>query len=361
MKQSLLYFSLLLSFVFAEPYTVQVAAFSDEDAVLKLRNDLVNQGYPAYIISASTDQGNLLRVRVGAFANREAAVAFSKEMANQTNTTPIPVLLSAIPHGLIPLQPKFIVSYPYFPDITSLKIIAWGRKGRALRFQGSYEGQWLEAEYRILSSELVRNSFSAWRAAPSQDNSVVRVYSAPLWPNYFSDLDSAALAKEETRALAKIAADLELRPEETQEYTFFAPGTGKPYLVMAERRYLEDDTFEKYPVLGDNKELPINQIGPDLIWFDRAYEDDIPKDMNSILLDLQVPTGESDTDTPTIHGKLQGRGWKAVPDGKYTTLYLKETDQAWRGVAGTPRWVYKDYLLVQQDSELVLYSLALPE
>ncbi len=362
-KKSLLYLGLLLSFVFAEPYTVQVAALSDQDAVLKLRNDLVNQGYPAYIISASTEQGDLLRVRVGAFANREAAAAFAKKMAKATNTNPIPVLLSAIPQGFIPLLARFIVSYPYFPDITSLQVVDWDQGNRALRFQGSYEDQWLEAEYRILDSKFVHNSFSAWRAAPSKDGSVVRVYSAPLWPNYFSELDTDTLAKEESRALAKIADDLELRPEETREYIFFAPGTGKPYLVMAERRYLENGSFERYPVLGDNKESPISKTGPDLVWFDRAYEDDIPKDINNILIDLQVSNGESQagTSTPQIHGSLQGNGWTAVLDGEYTTLHLRETGQAWRSIAGTPRWAYGNYLLVQQDSELILYSFDLPE
>ncbi len=360
MKKSLLYFGFLLTFVFAEPYTVQVAALSDQDAVLKLRNDLVNQGYPAYIVSASTDQGNLLRVRVGAFANREAAAAFSKEMAEEAETTPIPVLLSAIPEGFIPLLAEFIVSYPYFPNITSIKIVAWGQEGRALRFQGSYEGEWLEAEYRILSPDLVSNSFSAWRAAPSEDSSIVRVYSVPLWPDYFSELSTNALTKEQSRILTKVANDLELRTEEAEEYTFFAPGTGKPYLVRAERRSLEDNSFERYPVLGDNDGVRIVETGPELVWFDRAYADDIPKGMNTVVLDLQASEGFQ-SGTPRIHGSLQGKGWTAIPDGKYTTLHLKETGQAWRVVAGTPRWAYEDYLLVQQGNELVLYSFALPE
>ncbi len=359
MKKSLLYFGLLLTFAFAEPYTVQVAALSDQDAVLKLRNDLVNQGYPAYIVSASTDQGNLLRVRVGAFANREAAAAFSKEMSEGTETTPIPVLLSAIPEGFIPLLAELIVSYPYFPGITSIRIVAWGQE-RALRFQGSYEGEWLEAEYRVLSPDFVNNSFSAWRAAPSEDGSIVRVYSTPLWPDYFSELSASALTKEESRALATVAGDLELRLEEIEEYTFFAPGTGKPYLVRAERLNLKNGLFEKYPVLGDNNGVPIAATGPDLVWFDRAYTDDIPKGMNTVILDLQVTEGLS-SNTPTIHGSLQGKSWTAIPDGKYTTLHLKETGQAWRVVAGTPRWAYEDYLLVQQGNELVLYSFALPE
>lgn len=361
MKHSLLYFGLLLTLAFAEPFTVQVAALTDEAAVLKLRSELKEKGYPAYIVSAYTEQGgNLLRVRVGAFMNREAAAAFAKEMVDIDGAPPVPVLLSAIPEGFIPLKGEFIVSYPYFPDITNLKIIKWGN-GKALRFQVSYEGNWLEAEYRILATNFIYRSFSAWRAAPSDDGTIVRVYSDPLWPEYFSELNSTALAKARAKMLLNIANDLELSPAETEKYTFLTPGTGKPYLIRAERRNLVDDSFEKYPVLGDNNKAVVLPAGPELIWFDRAYADDIPEGMNEVVLDLQVTKEEMQSAEADTHGNLQGKGWTAIPEGKYTTIHFKETGQVWRAVAGIPRWAYEEYLLVQQGNDLVLYRFALPE
>ena len=61
-------------------YTVQVVAVSDQNQAFSLIRELGLEGFPAYAARATTQQGDVVRVRVGGFANRAAAVLYADAM-----------------------------------------------------------------------------------------------------------------------------------------------------------------------------------------------------------------------------------------------------------------------------------------
>ena len=76
---------------------MQVAAFSDEATAKDSWQELVDQGFPAYLISAPTAQGQIYRIRIGTFANREAAALFAASMQGLSGSNPSPALAENIP------------------------------------------------------------------------------------------------------------------------------------------------------------------------------------------------------------------------------------------------------------------------
>lgn len=88
------------------PYTVQVITASDQSTALSLQTELRLEGFPAYVVRASTGQGDLYRVRVGAFANRDAALSYADQMPPLGGSKPVPVLRSRFPRGLCHSAPR---------------------------------------------------------------------------------------------------------------------------------------------------------------------------------------------------------------------------------------------------------------
>ncbi|MCY4354083.1 MAG: SPOR domain-containing protein [Truepera sp.] len=74
------------------PYTVQVIIASDQSTALSLQTELRLEGFPVYVVRASTGQGDLYRVRVGAFANRDAALSYAGRMPPLGGSKPVPIL-----------------------------------------------------------------------------------------------------------------------------------------------------------------------------------------------------------------------------------------------------------------------------
>lgn len=94
------------------PYTVQVVALSDRDAALNVVGDLLRQGFPAYVVRSTSAQGDVFRVRVGAFANRLAALRYAEAMPQVAGGQPVPALAEAIPPGITPLAPRLLLEEP---------------------------------------------------------------------------------------------------------------------------------------------------------------------------------------------------------------------------------------------------------
>ncbi len=162
----------------AMSYTVQVVAVSSQERALSLVADLSRQGYPAYLLTVPTPQGLVYRIRVGAFANREAAARYAAALPALGDSRPTPALAENVPAGLSPLAPALLGAYPL--DTVGLQVLPW-RGGVALRVQPRDAVQ--QATYTLLDGTATPPSFSAWRAAPQDDGTVVRVYNFPLWPD----------------------------------------------------------------------------------------------------------------------------------------------------------------------------------
>jgi hypothetical protein len=328
---------LCLWLVFAQAwaisYTVQVAAFSDEKVATETMDLLLEQGYPAYLISAPTDQGQVYRIRVGAFANREAAALFATSMEGIAGSNPSPALAETIP-GDYPLFANLLGSYDL--ETTSLQLFPWAEH-IAIRVQAK---DFSEALYKVGDLE-----FSAWRAAP-QGEWILRMFSLPVWdPNA---PDATPEQKEQYRAvvLANVADQLELTPRQVAAFEFNAESTTEPpYLVLVERWNPDTEQRELLKAIGQESS-EITAYGPEWVLFQGA--------------EVEIPIPEDDLFEPTLEMEAQdviGANWEATEDGEYTKLETEDPAKEWRVAVGKPIWASQDLLLALHQEQLLVYRL----
>ena len=325
----------LLSWGQAISYTVQVAAVSDETQALRLRSELAAQGFPAYLLTVPTSEGLVYRLRVGAFADREAAAQFAAAMPRVGGSTPTPALAESIPGGLIPLEPDLLGAYD-LKEVT-VQVLPW-QKGIAVRSQPVGLGG--QARYTLtLPSGL--HEFGAWRAAPGEDGGFTRVYSLPLWSADWREQSAAERDSYLQTVLANIAADFDLTVAQVAAFTF-TEASEIPFLVLVERT---DETGQvtRLRALGQPGK-GLTPAGPELQWF-QDEQVSIPP-----LTPLFVPRGADD-----LQERVAGDGWEAGASGSYTELRLPTSQNAWRAVAGLPLWAQQDLLLTADKGEVFVY------
>lgn len=353
---------LLWGSAFAQTVTVQVAALSDESSAIALQRELVDADFPAYLESVTTETGLLYRLRVGAFANREAALVYANELAQRIpGTEPIPATAQLLPEGVAPLLPALVARYTYAPTVSELRVVRWG-EGYALRFQGSFEGEPLEAEYRVLAPLLDSLPFRAWRAAPDEGTGA----NADAWSIRISNL---ALAPEGSSgserddsvqaSLEQIAQTMELDADDVASFVRYTPGQGLPYVVIVERYNIATGATQSYDALGDVPEGMPSAAGPSLTWFARAIPERLPMALGETVLEPRAILGlnRSLTLLPEADElQLTGDGWQAAAEDGFARVALAD-GVSWRAVVGFPLWAAGDYLLTFADDELLLYRL----
>jgi SPOR domain len=124
MRVGVLVLFLCLTPVWAISYTVQLFASSDESKASQLQAQLADQGYKAYLLRVPTAQGQVYRIRVGAFANRAAAALFAQVLPSVEGSTPSPALVEGGESpGFIPLQPALLGQYDV--ATTLVQIFPW--------------------------------------------------------------------------------------------------------------------------------------------------------------------------------------------------------------------------------------------
>ena len=301
-------------------YTVQVVALSDQAAAGTLQRELLAEGYPVYLVGVPTDGGTVYRLRVGAFGDRDAALAYAEAMRRDGRGAgtgaPVPALAEDVPAGLIPLEPTLLASYPYLPSVTRLTVVPWG-EAYALRFQGAFEGEPLEAEHRVLEGGAT--PFRAWRAAPFGDGALERVYNFPLWPPDWEALEASERDAYEESVLETLAGTYGLNVDALRGYRALQPGSGLPYLVRAERRDLDTGEGRYYPALG----LPQTRdpAGPALRWLEgeepEGFLRGLPEPVFDAGLTLGEDAGGTGATTPPPETLVSGAGWTASPDDAY--------------------------------------------
>lgn len=340
-------------------YTVQVAALSDQAAAEALRRTLREAGYPAYLIGVPSESQTVYRLRVGAFADREAAQAYASAMRGVGGTVPVPALAEGIPPELIPLEPRFVARYNVAPGFEQLEVLPWGASA-ALRVQGYFEDEPLVATYRVLTPELVASPFAAWRAAPvaGEPGVVERVSNLPLFAADEADaLPEGRLTDEGEARLRRVAEALGLTPAQVRPYIFYEPGRGAPFLIVAERFEPPTRTGGRYPALGSPGAAPLPPAGPELVWFGQAAPETFPAALGEPLFPLGAVLEEGRV-VPPQAGRFQGAGWETRRDGRFTALATGS--RTWRAVVGEPLWAGGDYLLVYAGEQLVLYEVTEP-
>ncbi len=142
-------------------FTVQAIAVSEQAAALDLSRALLRDGFPAYVVRSTGGQGDVYRVRVGAFANRAAAVRYAASMPDVGGARPVPALAEVIPDGVMPQAPRVLWQGP--ASDVDLHLAPWPGEGIALRIQSV--GAPREATYVLVQAGDVR-TVAAWRAVP---------------------------------------------------------------------------------------------------------------------------------------------------------------------------------------------------
>jgi hypothetical protein len=314
-------------------YTVQVVALSDQQAALAVQRTLLDEAYPAYVVRATTVQGDIYRVRVGAFGNRAAALIYAAAMPISIGGPPLPALAEGIPPGVMPLEPRVLAQL----DDTSVEILPW-REGIALRLQAESDRP---ATYRILSGE-ESWTFDAWRAAPVA-GAVLRLRNMPLWPASWES-DAPEVRDEYRRArLDAVAARLAI-PMASLESLQVRPPYGPPFLVVLESVDLA--TAGSATVLGVAEATePLSFYGPHELALGDA---ELPP--------LVEPLFRAPLHKEAEPGPLNGDGWQARASGEFFLLTTEGGGAAWKAGVGTPLWSDGPYLLVRNGSGLILYD-----
>jgi len=142
-------------------FTVQVIAVSDQANAIDISRGLLRDGFPAYVVRSTGGQGDVYRVRVGAFANRVAAARYAAAMPSIGGARPVPALAEAIPAGIMPLAPRVLWQSPVAG--ADLRVAPWPGDGLALRRQAVDPLR--QATYDLVQGGEVR-TLQAWRLAP---------------------------------------------------------------------------------------------------------------------------------------------------------------------------------------------------
>ncbi len=313
-------------------YTVQVVALSELQAALSVETDLRRQGFPAYVVRSASAQGDVFRVRVGAFANRAAAVLYAEEMPPVAGGQPVPALAEGIPPGITPLAPSLLVSLSGAEDAV---VYAWG-EGFGLRLPGDggpaeyvlVSGMRVERHDAYLLSERegarlwVRETLlypPTWREETDAVNegfraSLTRLLAERLGVEV-ADVEAAQFRPSPEVAPRLVVVELEA-PEEPDGVRLL--GLGLPSSGMGEHGPLE--------YLGVSpEELPVPPEGP-------------------TVAELMAQPPES----------VEGAGFVAVADDAFSLL--EASGSRWRAVLGTPLWSDGEHLLAAVGRDLLVYG-----
>ncbi|HKI56658.1 MAG TPA: SPOR domain-containing protein [Trueperaceae bacterium] len=319
-------------------YTVQVVALSDKDSALALQAQLDGDGYPAYVVRSTTGLGDIYRVRIGAYANRQAALVFADSMPDVAGGKPIPALAEAIPPGIVSLAPRVITRI--IPDGRNVGVVPW-RDGVAVRLQ--QRTPLSEARYVVLSGDQV-DSFDAWLAVPAPDGSITRLRNLPLWPDNYQQDSPAARDAFEASVLSLVAEGLGLPLSDVKATIYQPDASGVPRLIVLERVMPSDKGTETskllalgVPELGMTPNGPVQYLG--------LHKGAVPAAPDPTPLKLDAPPP----------GTLQGDGWTAQADGNFIAITDKD-GKRWREAAGTPLWTDGHVLVSAYRDSFLFYD-----
>jgi hypothetical protein len=313
-------------------YTVQVVALSDRDAALTVVSDLLRQGYPAYVVRSTSTQGDVFRVRVGAYANRGAAVLYAAAMPAVAGGQPVPALAEAIPPGITPLAPRLLVEERTVGSDVRLIPLA-----DALGVRIQLRAPLAQAEYLMLSGGTVER-VRAWQFAVHDDGTRVRVRDMALWPESWRDDSDEVREGFRTSLIGLVAERLGVPTEQVAAAEYRGAADDVPRLIVVER--LAPGAADVPELLGiglpasgltpggpvaylgvDSSELPGLPVGVRVDVTTGLVEGE----WNGVAVQRRV-AGEGDAAgvAPVV-----GEGWIAVPDGPFVRLTLiPETEGA---------------------------------
>ena len=372
-------------------FTVQVIAVSDQQNAIEISRTLLQEGYPAYVVRSTGAEGDVFRVRVGAFGNRLAAARYAAAMPGVGGAAPVPMVAEAIPSGIMPLMPRVLWQGAWSDG--ELRVLGWPG-GIALRQQPLDPQQM--ARYTLVQQDEVRGLDAWWLlplatlpptviAAPDRagfgevpfvdlrspaaleaptsttaptaeaiarsiagseatapaEVGLLLLRDRPLWPSNWSDEVRDVNEAFAASTLALVAGRLGLDPM-VVEGAVWRPEGEVPRLRTVE---VSDRSGRDS---GDVRSLARAEVGvggwgpPPLLadgWWPELHE--------GVLL---VPQ----TEVPTEVG---GPAWTLTADAGFARIAAAEA--SWRAVAGLPLWSDGRYALIQDGSDLLLVDFLL--
>ncbi len=382
-------------------YTIQVVALSDADSALAIQGDLLRQGFPAYVVRSGTSQGDafVYRVRIGAFANRQAALLYAESMPQVAGGQPVPALAEGIPAGLTPYAPRLVLSQEVSGVDARLLLI-----GDALALRTQQRSPLVQAEYQIMAGGAVER-VRAWQLSVDEDGVRTVVRDLRLWPDTWEDEPDEVREGYQNSLITLVAERLELDPA-TVRAARYGTTAGAPRLIVVERtvpgapdgpellglglpvsgmtpagplQYLGIDV-EELPGLPDGVrvdlaagtvegELAVPATDPDAVT-DREPADETGEEAGegSAGEEGEPPTApeteaEASLQAPTaaVAGLIGGPDWYAQSDGPYIRLTVPSTVEGvapttWRAALGTPLWSGAGHLVAQLEKTLLVYD-----
>lgn len=327
----------LLSFSLAISYTVQIIAVSTEASASKLQAELADQGYTAYLVQVPTAEGPVFRIRVGSFANREAAALFAEAMTGVLDSSPTPALAEGIPASLVPLEAELVDSFS--SATTAIQVLPWQGE---VAFRTQVKDASEQALYRVV--DIV--DFEAWQAAPQSDGSIIRVYSHDLWPEAWTIQTQGERELSRRNTLQTLADELGFTTEQLEAFEF-KRANGPPYLVLVEQFSVRNEETKLFKVLGQPASEP-DRLGPELVWFD---DNEVTfKDIKALF--------EAGLEDASTSATLKSReGWEARADGGFLEIENNDPKKTWRAAVGKPLWVRENWLLASTGGDVLLYRL----
>lgn len=388
-------------------YTVQVVALSDRQAAVNTVEEMLRQGYPAYAVRSHSSEGDVFRVRVGAFGNRAAALLYAEAMPQVAGGQPVPALAEAIPQGITPLVAKLLLTR----DLAGLEatlVLVGGVP--ALRTQ--QRDPLKPAEYAVMRGDVVE-LVHAWLLFEDADGTRFVVRDMVLWPETWQDESDDVLKGYENTLISLVAETLALDDATVANARYGASSESPPRLIVVERsapgatggpellglglpqlgmsksgalRYLgvEEETLlanqegvveldieagvanGTLPLLSAQEGEPaepeetaeaeveaeaeeVTEIEDEEGEDDEAAEEMVAATVDEVLEESEAP-------------RLAGAGWSAEPDGPFVRLTVDGAEEgsaahSWRAAFGTPLWTGGNYLAARVGTTLLFYDL----
>lgn len=314
-------------------YTVQVVALSDREAALSVQTDLLRQGYPAYVVRSTSAQGDVFRVRVGAFANRAAALLYAEAMPAVAGGQPVPALAEGIPPGITPLAPSLLLEVAAPDDAV---VYPW-EDGLALRLPDE-EGP---AEYVLVSGAAVER-FDAYLLG-EREGARLWVRETLLFPPTWREEPEAVNEGFRASLLRLLAERLGVDVTAVEAAEYRPSPAAAPRLIVVEQEAPQEPDGVRLLGLG----LPaagMGEFGP-LEYLGTAPED-LPAPPEGA-----VRVGDLRAAPPA---SVEGEGFVAVADEAFSLL--EASGSRWRAVLGTPLWTDGEHLVASAGDTVLVYG-----
>lgn len=314
-------------------YTVQVVAVSDQAQAFSLIRELGVDGFPAYATRATTEQGDVVRVRVGGFANRAAALLYAEAMPDfpSPGNRPLPALADNVPAGVMPFEPRLLLD----TVDSGFSLISWG-DGVAAEFLPAADGS---RTYQLFQAGNTV-TFSAWQAWPEEGGLVLRYRDLPLWPADREGLTAELLEREAAAQLQFLEARLQLEPGGLQ--TAVRQRTDGPAVVILER-------FNPFLSLETGQLLAVLIPAADgHAWQGQAEGLETPSPQRSTLV--------AEPGQLSVTATLSADDWQVEYDPPFMLQSVPGGSRSWRAAVGAPLWTDGTWLLARHEGRLLLYD-----